>query len=68
MSDGEYGPNAPWISYEGGATFVRVCENCSRFVKSDDEVTWTNLFGLKDCPNATCKKCGRTKMIFVGFY
>lgn len=58
--------NEAYIQYEGGATFVRRCEKCKRFVKPDDAI-WINEYGLKDEPNATCKKCGRTKMIFLGF-
>lgn len=54
------------ISYEGGACFVPVCEKCGRFVKSDETVL-TNDDGLHPGPNATCKKCGRTRMLFEGF-
>ena len=55
------------VSYDGGAVFVPVCEKCGRFVKADNQIE-INSNGLKDQPNATCKKCGRTKMIFEGFY
>lgn len=58
--------NTRRVTYEGGATFVPVCEKCGRYVKADDSV-FTNDYGLKDQPNATCKKCGRTKMLFEGF-
>ena len=55
------------VTYENGATFVPVCEKCKRFVKADD-VLWVNDFDeLKDIPNATCKRCGRVKMIFEGY-
>jgi hypothetical protein len=53
-------------TYEGGAQFVPVCEKCKRFVKADRHI-YENDFGLKDQPNATCSKCGRTKMIFEGY-
>lgn len=63
-----HGPDAPRIAYEGGANFVRVCENCGRFVKADGIIRVHEDYGLKDEPNATCSKCGRTKMLFEGFY
>ena len=54
--------------YEGGAIFVPVCEKCGRFVKADDTIKTNEIVGLfPDC-NATCSKCGRTHMIFEGFY
>ena len=65
--DGEY-YNTRRIQYDGGATFVPVCENCGRFVKSDETIRVNELTGLSDEPNATCKKCGRVHMIFEGFY
>lgn len=66
MSDGDY-ENVRRIEYEEGATFVPVCEKCGRFVKADNSVWISEGIGLKDCPNATCSKCGRTKMLFEGF-
>lgn len=54
------------LQYEGGASFIRRCENCMRFVIADKEIE-VNEIGLHQVPNATCKKCGRTKMIFLGF-
>ena len=56
------------IQYSDGATFVPVCEKCGRFVKSDETIEVSELEGLKDQPNATCKKCGRTQMVFEGFF
>lgn len=53
--------------YEGGATFVPVCQKCGRFVKADEIIFENEITGLKNQPNATCKKCGRTKMLFEGF-
>lgn len=54
------------ITYEGGATFVPVCKKCGRFVKADAHV-YESEAGLAQQPNATCKKCGRTEMLFEGF-
>lgn len=56
------------IEYESGAIFVPVCETCGRFVKADNYVFCNDATGLKDAPNADCKKCGRTRMHFEGFY
>lgn len=62
----------PYICYdcegEGDATFVRVCTKCRRFVAADQRITVCLDSGLKKQPNATCKKCGRVEMEFVGFY
>lgn len=63
-----YHENTRRISYDGGAVFVPVCEECGRFVKADDTVMISEDSGLKDQPNATCSKCGRTKMVFEGFF
>lgn len=57
------------IEYEGGALFQRVCKNCGRFVKADDTIlvsTDGNVDEQSD--NATCSKCGRVSMPFMGFY
>ena len=56
------------INYEGGAIFVPVCAKCGRFVKADKTIFVNDETGLKKQPNATCKKCGRTEMIFEGFF
>ena len=60
-------PETRRIIYKGGATFVPVCEMCSRYVKADEIILVNGSDGLKDQPNATCKKCGRMKMLFEGF-
>jgi len=50
---------------EDQALFIPVCEKCKRFVKADKKVY---INGKGECkPNATCKKCGRTNMIFEGY-
>lgn len=54
------------IEYEDGAVFVPVCEACCRFVKADETIK-SNEFGLHPGPNATCSKCGRTRMVFEGY-
>ena len=68
MTDTDY-------SYEGvrrvvyepeGATFIPICERCSRFVKADPSITLRGET-IADEPNATCSKCGRTSMLFEGF-
>jgi hypothetical protein len=59
--------DSPRISYEGGACFVRACEKCGRYVKADPTV-FTGDAGLHPGPNATCARCGRTRMIFEGFF
>ena len=56
-----------WEQYDGGACFVRVCELCGRWVKADSYVLINEDTGLSKEPNATCRKCGRTHMLFYGF-
>jgi hypothetical protein len=51
---------------EEGVTFIPVCQTCCRFVKADPMIK-INETGLIPEDNATCSKCGRTKMIFEGF-
>ena len=55
------------ICYDDGATFVPVGEKCGRFVKADKTIWLNDITGLSDKPNASCKKCGRTHMVFEGF-
>jgi len=52
---------------EDKATFVPVCKKCGRFVKPDESVLMSEGTGLSKKPNAICKKCGRTHMLFEGF-
>ena len=63
----EYENESLWIRYAGGATFVRVCEKCGRFVKAYKKITLNGLGELTNKNNAHCKKCGKTKMLFQGF-
>ena len=53
---------------EQGATFIPVCERCSRYVKANSVMFFNGLGQLKDEPNATCTRCGPTKMLFVGYH
>lgn len=55
------------VAYDGGASFVPVCEKCGRFVKADENIRLNHESQLLTPPNATCSKCGRTTMIFEGF-
>ena len=55
------------VCFDGGATFVPVCEVCGRFVKADENITVNGLGEISLFPNATCSKCGRTHMIFEGY-
>lgn len=59
--------NTRRVMYLGGATFVPVCEKCGRYVKADDIIRASEGQGLSPETNATCAKCGRTRMIFEGF-
>ena len=68
--------DAPLISYPddevGDAMFERTCKTCNRFVKADASIT-TSVDGqywgeTGDKTTATCKKCGRTEMYFLGWW
>jgi len=56
-----------YIQYEEGVTFIPKCEQCGQYVVADKNIFVNDQTGLSDKPNATCKKCGRTHMIFMGF-
>ena len=49
-----------------GATFVPVCAKCFRFVRPDTTMRFQN-YTVAPGPNAYCRKCGRTEMLFEGF-
>jgi hypothetical protein len=66
MSDYQY-ENMRRVCYESGATFVPVCEKCFLIVKARPVIHVNEDTGLKDEPNADCRKCGPTKMLFEGF-
>jgi len=54
------------VVYGDGATFVPVCERCNAFVMPDATIK-VEMSGLVSGPNATCSRCGRTRMLFEGF-
>ena len=65
----------PYFSYvlgTGGlATYMRVCPDCGRFVKADETAVFCGCPGEEETvsePNATCKRCGRVEMPFMGFF
>ena len=52
---------------EDGPTFERKCR-CGRIVKADDSIRVNGLDEVDmESDNATCSRCGRTKMGFVGY-
>lgn len=55
------------IVYDEGATFVPVCEKCGRYVKAPKTVLVNGLGEVKE-PDINCSKCGKSKMIFEGYY
>lgn len=57
------------VSDGSTAMFVPVCpcDGCGLFVKAD-EFSRFGENGWDEKPNATCKKHGRVKMLFEGFY
>lgn len=48
-----------------GATFVLKCPTCGRFVQADQSMHFKGIKPVE--PNATCRKCGRVAMPFIGF-
>lgn len=50
----------------GRAVFIPVCERCGRFVTAG--TVRAGEGGLASEPNAECRRCGPTKMIFEGFF
>jgi RNase P subunit RPR2 len=57
----------PYVQYDGEATFARRCKKCNRIVRADKSIQVSEERGLAPDFNATCKKCGRTHMVFLGF-
>jgi uncharacterized protein with PIN domain len=58
---------SPLITFGDGMTFERRCEKCNRFVKPFKRVKVDGQ-GQPKGNNATCRKCGRTRMLFIGYY
>jgi hypothetical protein len=54
----------------GSAQFVPVCNKCHQFVIPDENIMVMDDHSVvKPCePNATCSKCGRTSMLFEGYF
>lgn len=65
--DFEFTGDADYVSY-GDMVLLRRCPICYRFVKADETINYNESNGPADSPNATCKKHGRVKMEFMGFY
>ena len=66
MFDHQY-VNMNRLNYDG-AQFIPVCDTCKRFVKRDESVKVNGLGELSPEPNCTCSKCGRSHMIFEGWF
>jgi NAD-dependent SIR2 family protein deacetylase len=64
--DYETSMDSPTVIYGGGAMFERRCPTCGRLVKADEMVSYNFDGALIEKPNATCKKCGRVSMPFMG--
>lgn len=64
----EYIDDRNYITYgdDEKLMFIRRCPECSRFVKANKTVNVG--IGLKDEPNAICKKHGAVQMPFLGFF
>ncbi|MCL2832106.1 MAG: hypothetical protein FWD78_02955 [Treponema sp.] len=60
--------NTPTVRFESGLVLIRQCPHCGRFIKIDDQIWENDVTGLKDAPNATCKKCGRVKAYDLGYF
>jgi uncharacterized OB-fold protein len=61
-------PEGPYQQYAGGGLFVRKCPACGRIVKADPTVLVNGLDEISEEANATCSKCGRVTMPFLGYY
>lgn len=71
MIEIEIDENTPMVCYGEGAevlAFVRLCPNCGRFIKADEEVRINGFDQWIEAENAVCSKCGRVKMIFDGYW
>ena len=53
---------------EEGATFIPRCERCKRYVRAPESVKFNGLGYLVEESNIDCSKCGKTKMIFEGYF
>ncbi len=61
--------NVPRVVYDFGGDgklyYIPVCERCGRFVKADKTMSLNKYYDER--PNATCSKCGETRMLCEGF-
>ncbi len=68
----EWGPRTPVVSYGGpecGATFLRACPVCGRFVKAAEEVRINGLDQVHPTDtNAECPTHGPVRMAFLGYH
>ena len=64
-------PEGPQVSYDCGklgvAVFIRACDACGWFVTADATIRASDD-GLIPDANATCSRCGRTRMEFLGWF
>jgi len=62
-------PEGPFQSYAGGALYARRCPSCGRIVEADESILINGLDEVVDeGSNATCRKCGRVQMDFIGWF
>lgn len=54
------------IQYDEGMAFSPQCVTCGRYVKPDKSIK-IDAMGQPRGRNCTCKKCGRSKMLFRGY-
>ena len=65
--EGEYEYENTRRAIYDGAYFVPVCSKCSRYVKAPKEMVF-NHEGQPKPNQVDCKKCGKTDMLFEGYY
>ena len=62
-------PYGPYQTYDGGALYTRCCPTCGRIVEADESILINGLDEVVDeGANATCRKCGRVQMEFLGWF
>ena len=66
MKDGNY-ENMRRITYGEGTSFIPVCQKCKRFVKIPKTAFIDGEGTIKE-PEVECAKCGKSKMIFEGYF
>jgi len=58
---------SPVVTYGEGATFVRQCPKCNRYVKAYKKIRF-DYQGQPIGHNARCTKHGKIEMYFIGYY